>query len=226
MNPEKLSQLGALGTPCRAVFILAALFIGERYGRWVVFVLMQLGSATGVVIMFTATTFHQVLAGRMVLSAFSGWHDWLIPMYMAEIVPSPVRGAVIASYMGFNYFGSFFASVSAFASTHAFSDARQYHVPMGLMFIAPGICLAFCWALPESPRWLVRKGKMDKAIRALYRLNGSKAGYSPEEEARLLKESVDADTKTEGKWKDVFKGTNKVCFPPLWPQGRYQCRRC
>ncbi len=216
LDPVKLSFLGSLGSPFRAVFMIVALFIGERYGRWPVFIIMQVGSMVGVAVMLVARNFLTLLVGKIILTSFAGWHDWLIPMYLAEIVPGPVRGTVIASYMGFNYFGSFCAALTSYACTRVYQDSRQYHIPIILMFVAPVICLSFSWIMPESPRWLVRMGRMDQATRALRRLNGSKPDYSPEEEARLLKESIDNDEKTQGKWKDVFKGTNRVSGIRTW----------
>ncbi|OAA65191.1 General substrate transporter [Niveomyces insectorum RCEF 264] len=209
LDPVKLSILSSIGTPFRAAMILVALFIGERYGRWTLFVVMQLGSLAGATVLYTSRTFVQIVVGRVLLTSFSGWHDWLIPMYLAEIVPGPVRGTVIAFYMIFSYLGSFLASVATFLCSHHFPDARQYRVPFSLMWVAPAICLLFCWVLPESPRWLVRKGRDDKAVRALFRLNGSKNGYSPDEEARLLRQSIEEDSVTQGSWKDLFRGTNK-----------------
>lgn len=208
MDPVKLSILGSIGTPFRAGMLFVALLIAERWGRWVVFVVMQFGSLVGATILFTSHSFVQVVCGRVVLTMFSGWHDWLIPMYLAEIVPGPVRGSVIAFYMIFNYSGSVSAAIATFFCSKIYDDARQYRIPFGLMWITPVLCLSMCWVLPESPRWLVRKGRMDEAVRALRRLNGTKNGYSPEEEARLLLESIEEDEATKGDWKDMFRGTN------------------
>ncbi|ERT00673.1 hypothetical protein HMPREF1624_01903 [Sporothrix schenckii ATCC 58251] len=209
MDPVKLSIFGSIGTPFRAGMLFVALLIAERWGRWAVFVVMQFGSLLGATILFTAHSFVQVVCGRVVLTMFSGWHDWLIPMYLAEIVPGPVRGSVIAFYMIFSYSGSVTAALATFFCSRAYvDDARQYRIPFALMWITPAVCLSLCWVLPESPRWLVRKGRMDDAARALRRLNGTKNGYSPEEEAKLLLASIEEDAATQGAWRDLFRGTN------------------
>ncbi|CAK7224707.1 hypothetical protein SBRCBS47491_005641 [Sporothrix bragantina] len=208
MDPHKLSILGSIGTPFRAMMLFVALTIAERWGRWIVFVIMQLGTLVGVTLLFTAHSFVQIVCGRVVLTMFSGWHDWLVPMYLAEIVPGPVRGSVIAFYMIFSYSGSVVAAISTFFCSKVYDDSRQYRIPFGLMFIMPVLCLAACWILPESPRWLVRKGRHDEAVKSLYRLNGTHNGYSPEEEAKLLRVSIDEDEVTKGAWLDMFRGTN------------------
>ncbi|CAK7200365.1 hypothetical protein SEUCBS139899_003060 [Sporothrix eucalyptigena] len=210
MDPQKLSILGSIGTPFRAVMLFVALAIAERWGRWIVFVVMQVGSLVGVTILFTAHSFVQIVCGRVVLTMFSGWHDWLIPMYLAEIVPGPVRGSVIAFYMVFSYSGSVTAAIATFFCSKVYDDSRQYRIPFGLMWLTPVLCLSLCWILPESPRWLVRKGRQEEAVRALRRLNGTKNGYSPEEEAKLLRESIEEDESTKGTWRDLFKGANKT----------------
>ncbi len=212
LDPVKLSLLGALGTPFKAVLVIVAMFIGERFGRWPVFLIMQCGSITGATVMYTSKTFTQIVVGRVILSGFSGWHDWLIPMYLAEIVPGPVRGSVIATYMASNYLGSFSAACTTFITSKTLVGSRQYKIPFALMLIPPLLCLCLSWFLPESPRWLVRNNKMEKAIKVLHRLNGSKPGYSPEEEATLLKDSIDADEKTKGRWRDLIQGTNLVRY--------------
>ncbi len=199
----------------RAAVLLVALFIGERYGRWVVFSSCRWAAWWGAALLYSAGTFSQILVGRIVLQVFVGWHDWLIPMYMAEMVPAPVRGSTIASYMGASYFGSLSASLISYGCSRLFEDSRQYRIPFGLMFLFPGVSILLCWFMPESPRWLVRKNRMEDAIKALRRLNGSREDYSPEEEAALLKDSIESDVKTKGSWLDLFRGTNRVIIPFL-----------
>ncbi|KAH8883790.1 general substrate transporter [Thozetella sp. PMI_491] len=209
LDPVKLSYLSALGLPVRAVLLFVALFLGERFGRWIVFFAMQIGCLVGAALLFSAKTFTQVLIGRITIQVFVGWHDWLIPMYMAELVPAPVRGVAISSYVAANYMGSFSASAVSYGCSRAFNDSRQYRIPFGLMFLFPAVSILLAWFMPESPRWLVRKGRLEDAVKALRKLNGSRVGYSPEEEASLLQQSVEADDKTQGRWSDLRRGTNK-----------------
>lgn len=82
-------------------------------------------------------------------------------------------------------------------------------IPFGLLFIWPTLTLILSPLVPESPRWLVRQGKYEEAVKSLAYLNGADSGYSAEDEARFLLETVEQN-EHKGKWSDLFKGTNAV----------------
>lgn len=77
-----------------------------------------------------------------------------------------------------------------------------YRFPIGFQLLFPALILLGIWWVPESPRWLLRKGKTDKAERALRRLHREDAAYDTTPVIREMKEGIDREleTEAEGGW--------------------------
>jgi MFS family permease len=186
------------------------MFIGERYGRRLVLVLMQLLCLAGVAVTYTSTTFGQILAGRCLVQAYIGMQEWLVPMLQAELVPASIRGSMVALFVFEHQFAAFICSIiTNFTSKH--TDNSAWRIPVVIMFAWPSLVLLLQWVVPESPRWLLRQDRFDDAGASLHHLYGCSQDYSAAEEAQLLKESLDeVDQVSKGEWRDLWKGTNRV----------------
>ena len=69
--------------------------------------------------------------------------------------------------------------------------------------------------LPESPRWLVKKGKVDQARKVLLRVNGRVESYDVDHELAVLSTEVIESARLSAEASeisifDVFRGTNRV----------------
>jgi hypothetical protein len=80
-------------------------------------------------------------------------------------------------------------------------------LPICLQMVAPVVTCVMAPRLPESPRWLVEKGRTDEARSALLFLRGGKEGYDVEADVRGLEESFRvAQSKRQLGWLECFKG--------------------
>lgn len=199
-----LADLNSLGLPAKAVGAGLSLILSECFGRRASFIAMQFIVLAGISLCFAAKTFNEVLGGRILIMTFIGWQDYLTPMYLAEIVPAPVRGFVVGTYVSSHVTGSFLVAVITYVTGNR-TDNLSWKIPIAVMFAFPALTLLLCWLVPESPRWLVRRGKIQRAQRTLKQLSGSRPDYSPEREIELLQESLEEST-TKGSWRDLFRG--------------------
>lgn len=126
-----------------------------------------------------------------------GMEAWLIPMFQAEIVPAAIRGSMVASYTFNHIFATFLSSIVTNA-TNKFPDDSSWKIPVACMFAFPSAALLLSWLVPESPRWLLRKGKYEHASRALYYLNGAKPGFVADDQIQLLRRALD-DSEHKGR---------------------------
>lgn len=182
--------------------------VGERWGRKVVLVGMNLVCIVGCLVCITAKSYNQMLVGRMVVYIHVGVEAWLVPMYQAEIVPAAVRGMFVAFYAFDHIFAGLISSIIT-NFTSRIQDDNCWLIPFGLMFVWPVLTLLLSFLVPESPRWLVRKGRYEDAVKSLRYINGAEDDYPAEEEAKFLLETVEQDT-VKGSWSDMLKGTNRV----------------
>lgn len=208
ITPTKLSLLNSLPRITFGLGILMGGVLGERFGRRPIYVLMLVICIIGTIISYTAKNFTQVVVGRMLNQMYTGMEGWLVPMFQAEIIPAQIRGVVVVSYVFNHVFGSFIMACVTYKSSQWTTDAC-WKIPIAVMFIIPSFALALSFLIPESPRWLLRKGKEEKALKMMRYVYGSNPLYAPEHELALLKESLELE-KERGSWKDLVRGTNLV----------------
>lgn len=79
---------------------------------------------------------------------------------MSEIAPRKVRGAIVAGYQFCVTIGLMLASCVSYA-TEKRTDTASYRIPIGLQLLWAIILATGLFLLPESPRFFVKKGKLE-----------------------------------------------------------------
>lgn len=143
--------------------IIGALVCGkpaEKYGRlrlMVVIAWLYLVSAVGsaAIVNWHSFMFFRLLGGFAV-----GASSVIGPMYIAEISPSHWRGRFVAFFQ----FNIVLGIVIAYLTNYAVVGiSHDWQWMLGIEAI-PALCFALLLlTVPESPRWLVKRGMIDKA---------------------------------------------------------------
>ncbi|KAK6844384.1 general substrate transporter [Apiospora arundinis] len=204
---DHLAYLNAFPLVAYAVGVIIFSQVGERFGRRAVFYSMNCICIIGVAICYAGRNYAWALAGRMIINLHVGAEAWLVPMWLAEIVPAAVRGSMVAIYAFSHVLAGFIAAVITNSTSKIHGD-DSWKIPICIMFAFPALALSLAWLLPESPRWLLRQGKFDQAVESLYYINGADKDYPAEQEARLLLDMIE-NTPTKGSWGELFKGVNR-----------------
>lgn len=93
----------------------------------------------------------------------------LVPLYQSEMAPKWIRGTLVCAYQLSITIGLLSASVINIITSELHSSAA-YRIPLGLQFVPALILTGGILVLPETPRWLVMKGKHELAGLSLSRL--------------------------------------------------------
>jgi MFS transporter, SP family, sugar:H+ symporter len=125
----------------------------------------------GVVIQLCDTHVAALVVGRLVAGFGVGFVSAINILYMSEVAPRKVRGAIVSCYQFAITVGIMLASVVAYA-THNRQDSSAFRIPIGVQFLWALILAGGLFILPESPRYYVMKERLDLAIQALSRLRG------------------------------------------------------
>ncbi len=163
---------------------------GDRYGRrdsLRVMAVLYIVSALGCAFAWnwSALVFFRFIGGLGI-----GGSSVLGPMYIAEIAPASWRGRLVGVFQ-FNvvggillaYFSNFLVGVQHFSL-----DA-DWRWKFGVAALPATLFFALLFAIPRSPRWLVKRGRIDEG-REILRLTGE-TNY--EQELRDIVESIDAE---------------------------------
>lgn len=210
LSPTQQSLFASLPQITDLLAILLARYLTERVGRRVVFSLLVVSMFVGFGLCYSATHFAQLTVGRMFISSVLSGTQYLVPMMHGELCPGALRGRLVAADMvGWHVGGLIITGVARWTSD--FQDDRCWRYLLLVYLVMPVIILAASFLLPESPRWLLRQGREQQAARSLKWLYGCRKGYDAELEIQLLKQSVEeSKTDAKGKWKDLWKGINRV----------------
>ncbi|KAL8730369.1 MAG: hypothetical protein Q9166_004134 [cf. Caloplaca sp. 2 TL-2023] len=112
-----------------------------------------------------------MVPGRLICGVGVGFISAIVILYMSEIAPKAVRGAVVAGYQFCITIGILLANCVVYA-TQDRRDTGSYRIPIAVQFLW-GIILALgLFFLPESPRYFVKKGKLELAAKALSSVRG------------------------------------------------------
>ncbi|KAK7978745.1 aldehyde dehydrogenase [Apiospora saccharicola] len=204
---DHLAYLNAFPLVAYAVGVIAFSQIGERFGRKAVFYSMNCICIIGVAICYVGRSYAWALTGRIIINLHVGAEAWLVPMWLAEIVPAAVRGSMVAIYAFSHVLAGFIAAVITERTSKIHGD-DSWKIPIAIIFAFPALALSLAWLLPESPRWLLRQGRFEQAVESLYYINGADKDYPAEQEALLIKDMMD-NAPTKGSWGELFKGINK-----------------
>ncbi len=112
-----------------------------------------------------------LMGARLVLGLSIGVLTFTAPLYLAEVASERNRGAMISIYQLMITIGI----LVAFLSDTAFSSSGQWRWMLGVIAIPGVLFLLGALTLPDSPRWLLMRGRKDEATRVLMRLRGDAA---------------------------------------------------
>ncbi|KAI1197530.1 general substrate transporter [Nemania serpens] len=136
-----------------------------------------------------ASTNQEVLFvfGRLIAGGGVGFISAVVILYMSEIAPKKVRGAMVSGYQFCITIGILFANVVVYTSQNR-NDTGSYRIPIGVQFLWAIILATGLFFLPESPRFFVKKGEIEKAVKALAFVRGQPedSDYIKDELAEII----------------------------------------
>lgn len=151
--------------------LAGAIIAGRLTGEWgrrrvlmaaaALFALGALGAAA-------AGAVWMLILARLVLGLAIGVAAVVAPLYIAESAPMTIRGALVSTYQLAITVGILLSYLTGLA----ISGPGSWRTMFALGAIPGLVFLAGLLALPESPRWLVLRGRDAEAAAALRRLRG------------------------------------------------------
>ncbi|RTE71131.1 hypothetical protein BHE90_014457 [Fusarium euwallaceae] len=130
------------------------------------------------------------------------------PLLLAELALPKHRGAIISYYPTCWYLGAIIAAWVTYG-THKIDNAWSWRIPSLLQGVPASLQLLLIWFVPESPRWLISKGRGKEARDILVRhhANGNERSSLVDLEYAEIKESIESDASVKAKtgWLDLVR---------------------
>ncbi|KAI0198388.1 general substrate transporter [Astrocystis sublimbata] len=147
--------------------------ISAPFGDWIGRRLSIIASIAlfilGVIFQVTAHALPLLLAGRLIAGLGVGSVSVLVPLYQSEMAPKWIRGTLVCAYQFSITVGLLSASIIN-QLTYRIPSSAAYRIPFSLQLIwAVILCLGLL-ILPETPRYLIKRGDKRAAGLALSRL--------------------------------------------------------
>ncbi|PHQ78868.1 MAG: MFS transporter [Coxiella sp. (in: Bacteria)] len=195
--PMSTSQAGVIVGAVLGGGLVGTLIAGplaDLYGRRFVIGLSSLIFITGVGCILLAHSFVTMLVARLGLGVGVGIVAVAVPLYVAELVPAKDRGKYVTFFQLFLTFGI----VLAYFVDLAFTPSGNWRAMFGVVLIPAVILLIGMFFLPETPRWLLTKGRKNQAIDVLRKTHAADK-VQPE-----MNHILDSLKSAQGDWRDFF----------------------
>ncbi|UKZ81472.1 hypothetical protein TrVFT333_009244 [Trichoderma virens FT-333] len=194
-------QLGALVGVCLAGSLTS--WLGYRYATLTGLMLLNVFIfafyyAESMPVIFAAQILEGIPWGIFIANA---------PAYCSEIVPIPLRAPCTQMLQMFWAIGSIIVGAVTY-SYQGLDSPISYKMPIALQWMFPTPLAVLIFLAPESPWWLVRKGRLQEAEHAVGRL-GRKSRLNAGETVAMMRRVVELEATAKApSYVELFKGTD------------------
>ncbi|OTA90408.1 hypothetical protein M434DRAFT_370334 [Hypoxylon sp. CO27-5] len=187
-------------------------WVSERFGyRYTVIGCLVLIAAF-TTIFFTAQTVVHLQVAEILCGIPWGVFQTLTITYASEVCPVALRG-YLTTYVNFCWGIGQMIGIGVIMGNLWRTDEWAYRIPYALQWMWPVPLIIGIFFAPESPWWLVRKGRNEDAKRSLLRLTSldKETDFDADETVAMMVHTSALEQKiTEGaSYLDCFKGVDR-----------------
>ncbi|KFY01241.1 hypothetical protein O988_02852 [Pseudogymnoascus sp. VKM F-3808] len=148
---------------------LAAAPLADQLGRRRALMIAVGVFSIGVTLQVASMALPLYVAGRFVAGVGVGMISVIVPLYQSEMAPKWVRGVLVCTYQLAITVGLLVAAIVEYFS-NSIDTAASFQIPVALQYLWAGILVLGMIVLPETPRYLIKRGLHAEAAAALSRI--------------------------------------------------------
>jgi sugar porter (SP) family MFS transporter len=171
--------------------------LSDRLGRRRLIITAAAVFIAGALICAFAPTVAVLIAGRVILGLAVGSAALVVPLYLSEIAPTEIRGAITS----LNQLMIVSGILVAFIVNAILASSGNWRLMLGLAAVPGLILLIGMLFMPETPRYLVHTGEEDTAREVLEDLPGDERPQERIEEIQDVEREEDAESGLGALWR-------------------------
>jgi len=147
---------------------IAAGYLADRIGRRTSLLVAGVIFGAGAIGSAFSPEIVSLLTSRFVIGVGIGITSVVAPLYISEVSPAEIRGALVSLYQ----FAITVGILGAFVVDYALAHDEAWRWMLGLAVVPSTILITGMLFMPESPRYLFKAGRDEDARRDLARIHG------------------------------------------------------
>ncbi|KZT64818.1 general substrate transporter [Daedalea quercina L-15889] len=150
---------------------LAVTWLADRFGRKQTIILSGWLWVIGCIFQCAAQNVAMLLVGRVIAGLSIGTSTAIVPIYQSEITPPNIRGRIVSLQQWSTTWGILLQYFIEFGCSYINGNA-SFRIPWGIQMIPAIVLSVGMLFFPESPRWLMDRGREQEALQILADLHG------------------------------------------------------
>jgi SP family sugar:H+ symporter-like MFS transporter len=200
-NDFKLSSFlqGAIVAGLLLGAMIGAAFAGrlaDQLGRRRLIMIAAVVFTGGALLAAFAPTVWVLIAARFIIGLAVGSAALVVPLYLSEIAPTEIRGAIAS----LNQLMIVCGILAAYIVNAIFASSGNWRLMLGLAAVPSVVLFVGMLFMPETPRYLVHSGEEDTAHEVLEALPGDQRPEQRIEEIREVDEQEEGATGLRALW--------------------------
>ncbi|WOL11047.1 hypothetical protein Cni_G19808 [Canna indica] len=192
-----------------------ASIVTRKYGRRSSIMFGSVSFFLGGAVNAGAVNIFMLIVGRILLGIGIGFGNQAVPLYLSEIAPPKIRGAVNQLFQLTTCLGILVADVINYFTEKI--HPWGWRLSLGLAVVPATLMFVGGAFLPETPNSLVEQGKLEEARRILEKVRGTR---KVDAEFEDLKEASEAARAVKHPFRNLLKPRNRpqliigaLCIP-------------
>jgi MFS family permease len=185
--------------------------VSDRFGRIaamrVAALIWIVGSVTAVLVQ----NVEMLVIGRAVKGVTVGIFSSLLPVYVAEVIPSKKRGLATSVMQWCLTWGIMIMFYLSYSCTFLFDDDRSFRLAWGIELVPGSLLLFLSIFLPESPKWHASRSNWKKASDVMRKLNLEESDSSEVKEPSPVLDESPSNLNSIENVLDNFENYSQKC---------------
>ncbi|CAN6725748.1 unnamed protein product [Malus baccata var. baccata] len=210
------SQLLTLFTSCLYIAALVASFLAStvtrKFGRKISMFVAGLVFLLGSILNGVANNITFLIIGRLLLGIGVGFANQSVPVYLAEIAPTKIRGALNMGFQMAITIGILVAGLVNFG-TAKIKGGFGWRISLALAAVPSLLMTIAAIFLPDTPNSILERGHPEKAKKMLKKIRGTN---NVDDEFQDLLDATEAAKKVDNQWTNItqprYRPQLVICF--------------